>query len=75
MTDSTMTCLERVYSLRVFSCKGIGNLGWATNFCTGNTLFISPNMTSTVAESDDDYDITHCLHGKPYEPNCGGFYP
>jgi len=20
-------------------------------------------------------DITHCLHGKPYEPNCGGFYP
>jgi hypothetical protein len=20
-------------------------------------------------------DITHCLHGVPYEPNCGGFYP
>jgi hypothetical protein len=20
-------------------------------------------------------DITHCLHGTPYEPNCGGFYP
>jgi hypothetical protein len=29
----------------------------------------------TVSESDDTYDITHCVHGKPYGPNCGGLYP
>ena len=29
----------------------------------------------TVSENYDTSATTHCSHGTPYGPNCGGLYP